>query len=261
MSPCICQRKRAELQVALWWTLRGQQLTAHQINMLQQTFIHNIHVVPHDGKFQGDSRARLVYSHRAHATLVTEHLDEGFFLVGRPEGDRAVMVAQVDDGVIRVLAHHIKSTRLGADGCHLLSHRHVKVLQETCSALRTRTRTGSFVRADYDHWNQLENSILLFHVRGFQVVNLWERCVLLTPERVWESRDKSSHSFAYLFAHTKLIADSAHSKWGILWWKEHASSIGTVGMYVPLWQAKSGRGGTAYGGRHWICECSEVLFH
>lgn len=112
-----------------------------------------------DGTFQGDSRARLVYSHWAHATLVTEHLDEGFFLVGWPEGDRAVMVAQVDDGIMRVLAHHIESARLGADGGHLLSHRHIKVLQETCSALRTRTRTGRFVRDDYDHWNQLENSI------------------------------------------------------------------------------------------------------
>lgn len=53
---------------------------------------------------------------------MTEHLDKGFFLVGRPEGDRAVGVAEVDDGIMRVLAHHIKPASLGANGCHLLSH-------------------------------------------------------------------------------------------------------------------------------------------
>lgn len=68
---------------------------------------------------------------------MTEHLDEGFFLVGRPECDCAVGVSQVDDGVMRVLTHHIKPTGLGADGRHLLPHRHIQVLQETCSALKT----------------------------------------------------------------------------------------------------------------------------
>lgn len=32
-------------------------------------------------------------------------------------------------------------------------------------------------------------------------------------------------------------------------------------MNPPLWPAKSGRGGTAYEGRRWICGCSEVRFH
>lgn len=66
---------------------------------------------------------------------MTQHLDEGFFLVGRPQGDRAVVVAQVYDGVVRVLTHHVQPSGLGADGCHLFAHRHVEVLQETCSAL------------------------------------------------------------------------------------------------------------------------------
>lgn len=50
----------------------------------------------------------------------------------------------MDNGIVWVLAHHVKPTSLGADGCHLLSHRHVQVLQETCSTL-TMQRTGRFV--------------------------------------------------------------------------------------------------------------------
>lgn len=45
------------------------------------------------------------------------------------------MVAQVDDGVVRVLAHHVKPAGLSADGCYLFAHRHIQVLQETCSTL------------------------------------------------------------------------------------------------------------------------------
>lgn len=93
-----------------------------------------------------DSRARLVYSHRAHGPLVTEHLDESFFLIGRPQGDGAVGVAEVDDGILRVLAHHVQPASLGVDGCHFLSNRHIQVLQEACGTLRA--RTGRFVRAD-----------------------------------------------------------------------------------------------------------------
>lgn len=66
---------------------------------------------------------------------MTQHLDEGFILVGRPQGDRAVMVAQVYDGVVRVLAHQVQPSGLRADGCHLFAHRHVEVLQEARSTL------------------------------------------------------------------------------------------------------------------------------
>ena len=41
----------------------------------------------------------------------------------------------MDNGIVGVLAHHIQPARLGADGCHLLSYRHVQVLQETCGTL------------------------------------------------------------------------------------------------------------------------------
>lgn len=87
--------------------------------------------------FYGDLRSRLVHSDGAHAAVVTQHLDEGLFLIGRPEGHRAVGVAQVDDGVVGVLAHHVQPARLGADGGHLLPHGHVQVLQETGRALKT----------------------------------------------------------------------------------------------------------------------------
>lgn len=96
-----------------------------------------------------NSRSRLIYSDRAYAALVTEHLDEGLFLVGRPEGHSAIVVTQVDDGIVRVLAHYVKPASLGADGSHFLSNRHVQVLQETCSTLKTRVRRGWFVSADY----------------------------------------------------------------------------------------------------------------
>lgn len=196
---------------------------------------------------ESDSRARLVYSHRAHATLVTEHLDEGFFLVGRPEGDRAVMVAQVDDGIVRVLAHHIKSAGLGADGCHFFSQRHIKVLQEACGTLRT--RTGGFVKSIFQ-------ILFIFSCQGFShCESLREMCSLNSRTCLgikalvsFSESKKSSESIAYLYAQSKLMVDSAHSKWGILG-EKHASSIGTSLMYLPLWQAKSGKGGTAYGGR------------
>ena len=81
---------------------------------------------------------------------MTEHLDEGFFLVGRPEGDGAVGVAEVDDGIMGVLTHHVKPARLGADGRHLLSHRHIQVLQETCSTLgKKKQQQEGLSRADY----------------------------------------------------------------------------------------------------------------
>lgn len=63
----------------------------------------------------GDSRARLVYSHRAHGSLMAEHLHKCFFLIGRPQRDRAIVMAQVDDGIVGVLAHHIQPAGLGAD--------------------------------------------------------------------------------------------------------------------------------------------------
>lgn len=50
----------------------------------------------------------------------------------------------MDNGIVWVLAHHVKPASLGADGCHLLSHRHIQVLQETCSTL-TMQATGRFV--------------------------------------------------------------------------------------------------------------------
>lgn len=75
---------------------------------------------------------------------MTEHLGQGFFLIGRPEGDRAVGVAEVDDGVVRVLAHHVEPARLGAGGRHLLPHGHIQVLQEAGGALRE----GRFVSAE-----------------------------------------------------------------------------------------------------------------
>lgn len=79
-------------------------------------------------KLLGDSRARLVYSNRAHGSLMAEHLHKGFFLIGRPECHCAIMMAQVDDGIVGVLAHHIQPASLGADCCHLLSHRDVEKL-------------------------------------------------------------------------------------------------------------------------------------
>lgn len=91
-------------------------------------------------EFQRDSRARLVYSYRSNSTLVTEHLHKSFLLVGWPEGDCSIGVSEVDDGISRVLAHHVKPASLGADGCHLLSHRHIQVLQKTCSTLRSKNR-------------------------------------------------------------------------------------------------------------------------
>lgn len=75
---------------------------------------------------------------------MTQHLDQGFVLVGRPQGDRAVVVAQVHDGVVRVLTHHVQPARLGADGRHLFAHRHVEVLQETCGTL-VKENSGSFL--------------------------------------------------------------------------------------------------------------------
>lgn len=72
--------------------------------------------------FDWDSRASLVDGDRAHTSLVAEHLDKWLSLVWRPEGDSAVGVAQVDDGVVRVMGHHIQPASLGTDGHHLLTH-------------------------------------------------------------------------------------------------------------------------------------------
>lgn len=82
------------------------------------------------------SRPRLVHSHGSHAALVAQHLDQRLLLVGGPQADRPVWMSQVDDGVTRILTHHVQSTGLGADGRHLLTHGHVQVLQETCGTLR-----------------------------------------------------------------------------------------------------------------------------
>lgn len=73
-------------------------------------FEKSVHV-----KRVGDSHARLVYSDRAHSSLMAEHLHKCFFLIGRPQRHHAIMMAQVDDGIVGVLAHHIQPASLGAD--------------------------------------------------------------------------------------------------------------------------------------------------
>lgn len=83
-----------------------------------------------------DSRSCFVHGDRAHSTLVTQHLDEGLFLTGRPEGDCAVGVPEMDDSVGGVLAHHVQAALLGAYGGDLFSHRYIKILQETRHALK-----------------------------------------------------------------------------------------------------------------------------
>lgn len=103
---------------------------------------------------KGDSLARLVNGQRADWTLVTQHLDEGFSLVGRPQADRAVMVAQVYDGVVRVLTHHVQPSGLGADGCHLFAHRHVEILQETRSTLVKGEVVWFFLQLGTKLWHQ-----------------------------------------------------------------------------------------------------------
>ena len=84
-------------------------------------------------------RASLVHSDGAYTTVVTEHLDDGFLLIGGPEGDGAVRMAQVDDRILRILAHDVQPACFGAHGRHLLPNGHVQVLQEACCALETQT--------------------------------------------------------------------------------------------------------------------------
>lgn len=79
---------------------------------------------------------------------MAKHLHEGFFLIGRPERHRAIMMAQVDDGIVGVLAHRIQPACLGADCRHLLSHRDVEILQKTCSALKTDTDNREIKQAE-----------------------------------------------------------------------------------------------------------------
>ena len=48
--------------------------------------------------------------HAQHGALVAEHLDQGRRHVGTPQGDGTVGVAQVHDGIVRVLRHGIAAT-------------------------------------------------------------------------------------------------------------------------------------------------------
>ena len=95
-------------------------------------------------------RAGLVHSDGAYTTLVTEHLHKRFLLIGGPEGDGAVRMAQVDDRILRILAHHVEPACFGADGRHLLTHGDVQVLQEACGALETQSN-GRFDESRKSH--------------------------------------------------------------------------------------------------------------
>lgn len=155
MSPCICQKQKTITTV-----LSGG--CGANCRWLLTTGVQYL--------FLGDSRARLVHSDRAHSTLVAQHLYQGFFLVGRPQGDCAVRVAEVDDGVMRVVAHHVQTASLGADGCYLFPHRHIEVLQETCGTLKygcnNRLNVKMSLTVDSDtsksrnHSGNLSNTIL-----------------------------------------------------------------------------------------------------
>lgn len=86
--------------------------------------------------------AGFIHTDAAHGCVVTEHVYQWFFAVGAPQRDGTTRVAEMDDGVGRVLCHDVEAAPVSLESHHLLTDTDVQPAQMSLGILKYNTNIG-----------------------------------------------------------------------------------------------------------------------